>query len=241
MRKLRSIKAEGRRLAYYYYTPSHPASFSTAAKLARGAKVCLKQATDWLMKQEVCTTHRQARKSARNTGFTHHSYYPNSTWEVDLSDLSSLRRWNDGYTFMLCVIDVFSRQGQARALKSKTAEVVAKAMQDIFNESGVVPEVIQSDMGGEFLGEAFQKLMKDRGIRFRIAKNQHKASIIERAQRSWMGKMWKYFTYKETYRWIDVLPKLIDAYNRSPHSSLNGISPINVDKKMPTGYGRLII
>ena len=181
------------------------------------------------MKQDVYTTHRPARKTARSTGF-YNSFYPNATWEVDLSDMSNLRRWNDGHTFMLCVVDVFTRQGQARALKTKSSDEVARAMRDIFQESGLVPEVIQSDMGGEFLGEPFQKLMRDNNILFRVARNLHKASIVERAQRSWKGRMWKYFTHKETYRWIDVLPKLIQAYNKAPHSSLNGIPPNKVNE-----------
>lgn len=229
MARSSGVKKIEKRLAYYYYNPAHPASFSSVGKLARAANVSLKVAKEWLMKQDVYTTHFPARKNAQSTGF-YNSYYPNATWEVDLSDMSSLQRWNDSHTFMLCVIDVFSRQGQARALKSKRSEEVARAMQDIFKESGVVPEVVQSDQGSEFLGEAFQNLMKKNKILFRIARNQHKASIVERVQRTWKSRMWKYFTHKETYRWIDVLPKLIRAYNNSPHSALNGIPPNKVDE-----------
>lgn len=229
MGKSSKLNRGEQKLRSIYYNVSHPASFSSVQKLAKAANVSVSTVRQWLMKQEVYTTHFPARKKGRQIGF-YNAYHPNATWEVDLSDMSSLQRFNDSYSWMLCVVDVFSRQAQARALKTKSSEEVAGAMQDIFKESGVTPEVIQSDQGGEFLGRAFQALMKKHGILFRIARNLHKASVVERAQRTWKSKMWKYFTHKETYRWIDVLPKLVAAYNRTTHSSLNGLAPNDVNE-----------
>ena len=39
--------------------------------------------------------------------------------------------------------------------------------------------------------------------------------------------MWKYFTQKGTYKWIDVLQDLVNNYNRSYHRSI-GCSPVEV-------------
>ena len=43
-----------------------------------------------------------------------------------------------------------------------------------------------------------------------------KCSIVERAHRTVKSK---YFTYKNTYRYIDVLPKFVRAYNATVHAA----------------------
>ena len=42
-------------------------------------------------------------------------------WQADLSDLSSLKRYNEGNRFLIFVIDTFSRFAWVRAIKDKTA------------------------------------------------------------------------------------------------------------------------
>ena len=54
-----------------------------------------------------------------------------------------------------------------------------------------------------------------------------KCSSEERAHRTLKTKIYKYFTYKNTYRYIDVLPKFMKAYNATVHSS-TGMAPARV-------------
>ena len=49
--------------------------------------------------------------------------------QCDLCDLSSLREYNNDYTFLLTNIDVFSRQACAIPIKSKTASDVVQALE----------------------------------------------------------------------------------------------------------------
>jgi len=35
---------------------------------------------------------------------------------------------------------------------------------------------------------------------------------------------------KQTYRYIDVLQKIVDSYNHTPHQSLGGSTPASVNK-----------
>ena len=55
-------------------------------------------------------------------------------WAVDLIDMQHYAKYNDGYKYLLAVIDVFSKYGWMRALKSKTGLEVANVLKDIIKE-----------------------------------------------------------------------------------------------------------
>ena len=50
--------------------------------------------------------------------------------------------------------------------------------------------------------------------------NEGKAVVIERFNRTLKNKMYKYFTAKNTYKYVDVLPVLINEYNNHKHSTI---------------------
>ncbi len=140
-------------------------------------------------------------------------------WQADLCDMQSLRSHNDGYNYILTVIDVLSTYAWAVALKNKTSTSVIEAFKTIFNE-GRVPEKLQTDDGTEFLNRAFQAFLKSKGIHHFVTRSELKASIVERFNRTLKTWMWRWFTHKETRRYIDVLPKLMHNYNHSYHRSI---------------------
>jgi len=62
------------------------------------------------------------------------------------------------------------------------------------------PVWVRMDRGKEFLNKSFQDMLKREGIQFQICKNPDvKCSILERAHRTIRDKLYKYFTYKNTY------------------------------------------
>ena len=50
--------------------------------------------------------------------------------------------------------------------------------------------------------------------------NKGKAVVIERSNRTLTNKMYKYFTANNTYKYVDVLPDLINDYNNHKHSTI---------------------
>jgi hypothetical protein len=54
-----------------------------------------------------------------------------------------------------------------------------------------------------------------------------KCSVIERAIRNMRERLYKYFTYKNTYRYIDVITKCVERYNGTVHTT-TGMAPPNV-------------
>jgi hypothetical protein len=51
-----------------------------------------------------------------------------------------------------------------------------------------------------------------------------------RVHRTIRDKLYKYFTYRNTYRYIDVLPKFVEAYDDTVHTS-TGMAPSKVSDK----------
>lgn len=50
--------------------------------------------------------------------------------------------------------------------------------------------------------------------------------------------MWRYFTFKNTYRYVDVLENLVETYNNTPHSTIK-MAPEDVSDKMFYKYGKI--
>ena len=69
----------------------------------------------WLSKELTYTLHKPVRKIiSRNKTIV---FYIDELWQMNLCDTSSLTQFNDGDTFILSIIDVFSKMGFARSLK----------------------------------------------------------------------------------------------------------------------------
>ena len=144
-------------------------------------------------------------------------------WAADLADMKAFEKDNDGYTFLLLVIDIFSKYGWIVPLKNKKGVNVAKALENIFQERK--PKKLWTDKGTEFYNKDVKKLLD-----IYSTENEEKSSIVERWIRTMKEKMWKYFTDNNTYRYIDILPDLVEDYNNTVHTSIK-MTPIEASKK----------
>ena len=137
--------------------------------------------------------------------------------------MKAFKDYNDGYTFLLLVIDIFSKYGWVIPLKNKKGETVAEALKIIFEKRK--PEKLWTDKGTEFYNKDVKKL-----IEIYSTENEEKSSIVERWIRTMKEKMWKYFTDNNTYNYMSVLPDLVKDYNNTVHSSTK-FTPIDASKK----------
>ena len=64
---------------------------------------------------------------------------------------------------------------------------------------------------------------------------------MEHAHRIIRDRLYKYFTYKNTYRYIDVLPKFVKAYNDTVHSTTGIASSRVTDAFVHAKYRRMEI
>nr|DAC81296.1 TPA_asm: integrase [Ladona dragonfly adintovirus] len=207
-----------------YYNISHPASLSSVRKLSKAANTNLKTTGEWLSGQDAHTLHKPMRRRIPRNRYATTSI--DETWQCDLNDMRNLKKFNKGYQYLLTVIDVFSKFAWAIPLKSKSSDNVIEAFKKILKTRK--PLKVQSDKGTEFSNRKFKKFLDDRGIKFYTTNNPDiKASIVERFNRTLKTKMYKYFTFANTFTYIDVLQKLLKSYNDSVHSS-TGIQPSKV-------------
>ena len=208
-----------------YYDPSKPSAFSTQQKLQNAVEQSTskqKQKTDiktWLLKQDAYTLHRPAQKRFHRNPYTVTNI--NDVWESDLVEVQGLSKYNDGIKYLLTVIDVFSKFLHIVPLKSKTGKAVTSAFQTILNDPKYLkpirrrPVWVRTDRGKELLNKSFQDMLKHEGIQFQTCKNPDvKCSVVERAHRTIRDKLYKYFTYKNTFRFIDVLPAFVRGLTR---------------------------
>lgn len=223
-----TVEKEEKRLQEIYYDPSHPAALGSPLVLAAAANVPLKKTKQWLAKQATYTLHRQARKN-----YPSRKYYVNNIddqWQMDLADMNQLQSKNNNHRYILTCIDILSRYGWTRPLKTKGAEEVAKAIEDIFKASKRHPKRLQTDQGREFYNAPVKRLLEKYDIELFSVKSPKKCALVERWNRTLKTKLWKYFTSRNTYKWLDVLPKVVKAYNHSKHRIIK-MKPADVNQE----------
>jgi hypothetical protein len=164
--------------------------------------------------------------------FTRNHYYATNIFDVsecDLIDIQNASNYNDGYRYLLSVIDVFSKSLHIVPLRVKTGTAVASAFRSIlanYSHSRLV--WVRTDRGKEFLTRPFQDMLKKEGIQFQVCRDPNvKCSVVEPRHRTMRDKLYKYMTYKNTYRYFDVLPKFINVYNGTINRT-TGMAPSKV-------------
>ena len=210
-----------------YYVPEAAGSFTSVRNLAKYSSSTLKNARDFLESQDAYTLHKPVRRKfpRRKTislGVDH-------IWQLDLADLTLIARHNDNYKFVLTCIDCYSRYAFAVPVKNKSAPEVKAAFESILLENDRRPTYVQTDKGREFLNAIFFTFLKQQEIlHYTSENNDIKCALVERFNRTLKSKMWRYFTRAKSLRYIEVLPKLVQSYNSTYHTSIK-MAPVRMD------------
>ena len=209
-----------------YGTLRSPGSFGGVRNLQRYSRRSEREVKKFMSRQDAYTLHksRRIRFPRRKT----YSKGIGDLFQIDLVDLSSLASFNDGMRYLLTCIDVFSKRAWAVPVRRKSARDVVEAFQKILTDEKC--NMVQSDKGTEFLNSTFQSMLSRHGIKFYTSENEDlKAAVVERFNRTLKEKMFRYFTYANTRRYLDVLDDLMHSYNHTHHRSI-GMAPFEVNR-----------
>ncbi|XP_070168346.1 uncharacterized protein [Polyergus mexicanus] len=95
------------------------------------------------------------------------------------------------------------------------------------------PKNLQTDNGKEFYNKDFKKLMEQNKINHYSTYSDKKAAIVERFIRSLKEIMWKQFSIQGNYKWVDILPNLLNIYNNRKHRTI-GMTPCKASYGLKT-------
>lgn len=145
-------------------------------------------------------------------------------WGMDLASMETLSEYNNGFKFILCIIDVFSKYAWAIPLKNKTSSSVLNALTTVISQSERIPEKIWVDKGSEFYNKQFQSWAKTNNITIYSTYSESKSVVAERFIRTLKHMLAKYFTANNSRNWIEVLPNMLELYNNRKHKTI-GMTP----------------
>ena len=90
-----------------YFDPKRVGSYGGVGALRRVTRVPRKSVAEWLSEQDAYTLHKPARRHFKRRRVIVGGM--GQQWQADLVDFTKLKNDNDGMTFLLTVIDVFSK------------------------------------------------------------------------------------------------------------------------------------
>jgi transposase InsO family protein len=149
--------------------------------------------------------------------------YPNDIWGADLLDVSKFKVKNKNITFLLVIIDIFSRYVYVLPLKNKEGLSVLEA----FKTLKIVPDNLWVDEGREFYNSEMRDWCKEKNINMYHTYSGLKSVYAERFNRTLRDLMFEYMNGNNVKNYLEYLPTLIKKYNETIHKSLNE-TPSNV-------------
>ena len=202
-----------------YHDPKAPGSLGGVSRFARAQHLPANKVRETLERDLGYSLHKPRRRHFPTLPVM--VFGMDEQWVADLIEVINIAKYNRGYKYLLTVVDVFSKYAWVEPIKSKTGKDVTAAFEKILKRSqGRQPQNLQTDDGKEFYNKHFQALMKGKSIHHFSTRGDSKASVVERFNRTLKGRLYRYFTIKNTLTFLPMLQDLVLGYNRSYHRSI---------------------
>ena len=150
-----------------YLDPSHPASFTNPQTLYKAVKkegkykISHSQIKKWIQKQESYSRNKSVKRKFQRGRVIVAGI--DDQFDADLASLVYYADDNDGYKYLLVIIDIFSRYVWVQPLKDKTAPQIVNAFDKILS-GGRIPKRLRTDAAKDFTSDKFQKFVKGKHI-----------------------------------------------------------------------------
>ena len=80
-------------------------------------------------------------------------------WGADLGDMQLISKFNKGFRFSSCVIDIYSKYAWVIPLKDKKGITIINAFKNVLKESNCKPNKIWVDKGSEFYNRSIKSFL----------------------------------------------------------------------------------
>ena len=138
-----------------------------------------------------------------------------------------ISRFNKGFRFLLCHIDIFSKYAWIVPIKDKKVISIVNAFQKILDKSGHKPNKIWIDKGTDFCNNSSKRWLKDNDIEMYSIHNEGKSVVPERFIRRLKKKIYKYMTSISKNVYVDKLDEIVNEYNNTYHRTIK-MKPVDV-------------
>jgi Integrase core domain len=219
----------------YYKNFNYPAS-STFLKLLKieGLKVSKKEVDLFMstrVEQQQTTIKYEKKKDLGKIV----AYYPMSLIQMDIFDLAKYYRDNQGYKYILCIIDVYSRKVWTYKMMNKDNKNVFDCFKTFMNDSNLkkyersVATILMSDNDSTFINSQFQQILNNNNIIHQPNKinDHHALGLVDSFARTLKKTLTRLFLQHNNSNWINELNDIIKNYNGMPNSALENIKPNN--------------
>ena len=152
--------------------------------------------------------------------------------QADLMDLSKFSKYNNGFRYILNIIDIYSCFVWSFPLKTKKPDEIAPIIENVIKQ---IPKhnfkSICYDQGNEFKGKVLSVMKKYNVKKFlndpEAPNAKNSMALIEQFNYTLLQKIKKFMTKTDSVRYINVLNDIISNYNNTVHSSIKQ-QPVNV-------------
>jgi putative transposase len=199
---------------------------------AEGCKIGRRHVKTLMRRMGIAALYRHPRTTKPEPGHKVYPYLlrgievtrPNQVWAMDITYIQMAR----GFVYLAVVLDWFSRRVLSwRVSITMEAAFCVETLEDALARHGK-PEIVNTDQGSQFTGDAFTSVLKQNGIAISMdGKGAWRDNVF-------VERLWRSVKYEEVYlKAYDSVSEArasigcyLDFYNgRRPHSSLDGGTP----------------
>ena len=148
-----------------------------------------------------------------------------------------ISKFNKGFRFLLCVIDIYSKYAWVVPLKDKKGVNIVNAFQSILNKSNRKSNKIWVDKGSEFYNRSMKSWLEKNDIEMYSTHNERKFIVSERFIRTIKNKIYKHMTSLSKNVYIDKLDDIVNGYNNTKHRTTK-MKPTDVKDNTYIVFGK---
>ena len=126
--------------------------------------------------------------------------------------MQSLSKYNKGIKYLLCAIDLLSKNVWVIPTKEKNKTSIVNAFKKIISKHK--PNKIWVDQGSEFYNKSFKHFLKIKNVEMYSTYNEGK-SFAERFIRTLKNKIFKHMTDISKNVYFDMLDDIVNKYNNT--------------------------